>query len=178
MPPTLSCPKVSRAGQRSATVKHGNDPEQVDPAYPAVLKEYGFHDYESADYTRGGRRITIKAARFDNVTGSYGAFSFYRSPEMQNEDIGDAAASSNNRILFFHSNVLVDATLDKVTAMSAADLRVLAKELPSASMATMRLRPTCPAYLPKETLGARDFALHHRPARALRWCMRRSPRSR
>jgi hypothetical protein len=144
-------PESFEGWQRSATIKHGNDPAQVDPAYPAVLKEYGFQDYESADYTRGGRRITIRAARFENVTGSYGAFSFYRSPDMQNEDIGDAAASSNNRILFFHSNLLIDATLDKVTAMSAADLRVLAKSLPSAH-GNAATPPNLPGYLPKEHL--------------------------
>jgi len=167
-------PENFEGWQRASTVKHGSDPAQVDAAMPAVLKEYGFHDYESADYTRGGRRITIRAARFDNVTGAYGAFSFYRSPEMQNEDIGDAAASSNQRILFFHSNVLVDATLDKVTAMSAADLRVLAKELPFAR-GNNATPPNLPGYLPKEHLvretsryiiGPTALALVHPPVTA------------
>ena len=144
-------PQTFEGWQRSAGVKHGEDPKQVDPAYPAVLKEYGFHDFESADYTRDGRRITIKAARFDNVTGAYGAFSFYRTPEMQVESIGDAAASSNKRILFFHSNVLLDATLDKLTAMSASDLRALADALPSAK-GNAATPPNLPGYLPKEHL--------------------------
>lgn len=167
-------PQSFEGWQRSATVKHGEDPSQVDPAFPAVLKEYGFHDFESAEYTRGDRRITIKAARFDSVTGSYGAFSFYRTPEMQNEDIGDAAASSNKRILFFHSNVLIDATLDKLTAMSAAELRGLAGELPSAK-GNAATPPNLPGYLPKEHLvretsryiiGPAALALVHAPVTA------------
>jgi hypothetical protein len=160
--------------QRAKGVKQGENPSQVDPAYPAVLKEYGFHDFESAEYTRDGRHIKIKAARFDNVTGAYGAFSFYRSPDMQNEAIGDAASSSNNRILFFRSNILIDATLDKVTAMSAADLRALANELPTAK-GNDATPPNLPGYLPKEHLvretsryiiGPNALALVHAPISA------------
>lgn len=137
--------------QKTQPDKHGDDPAQVDPAFPAVLKEYGFHDFETAQYTREGRKITIKAARFDNVSGAFGAFTFYRVPEMIREEIGDAAASNNTRILFYRSNVLVDATLDKVTAMSAADLRALANNLPAA-FGNAATPPNLPAYLPREKM--------------------------
>ncbi len=57
------------------------DPAQADSAYPAVLKEYGFADSETATYTRDdGRKLTIKAAQFKDATGAYGAFTFYRQP--------------------------------------------------------------------------------------------------
>ena len=50
-----------------------------------MLKEYGFADSETATYTRDdGRKLTIKAARFNDATGAYGAFTFYRQPAMQN----------------------------------------------------------------------------------------------
>ncbi len=157
--------------EKTQTLKHGVDPSQADAAFPAVLKEYGFHDFESADYTRGDRHITIKAARFDNASGAYGAFTFYRVPEMRREEIGDEAASANTRILFFRSNVLVDATLDQITAMSAADLRALVKELPEARGNDATL-PNLPAYLPKEkavpftikyVMGPQTLALVHAP---------------
>src|SRR5690242_15366570 len=82
--------------QKASTDKHGDNPSQVDSAYPAVLKEYGFHDHEIADYSRDGRKITVKAARFENVTGAYGAFTFYRTPGMPEEKIGDGAIDGHN----------------------------------------------------------------------------------
>ena len=121
---------------------------KADSAYPAVLSEYGFTDAETATYTRDdGRQLTIKAARFKDATGAYGAFTFYRQPQMKPETIGTKAASANDRILFFRSNVLVDANFDRVTAMSAAELRELAGALPSAQGSADNL-PTVPQYLP------------------------------
>lgn len=121
---------------------------KADSAYPAVLSEYGFSDSEIATYTRDdGRKLTLKAARFKDATGAYGAFTFYRQPQMKAEEIGTKAASANDRILFFRSNVLVDASFDRVTAMSAAELRELAAALPGAQGSADNL-PTVPQYLP------------------------------
>jgi hypothetical protein len=128
---------------------------KADSAYPAVLTEYGFADAETATYTRDdGRKLTIKAARFKDATGAYGAFTFYRQPQMKAEEIGTEAASANDRILFFRSNVLVDASFDRVTAMSAAELRELAAALPAAQGSAGNL-PTVPQYLP-----AKDAAIN------------------
>jgi hypothetical protein len=127
-----------------------SDASRADAAYPAVLQEYGFTDSETATYTRDdGRKLTLKAAQFGDATGAYGAFTFYRQPEMRTEEIGTKAASANNRILFFRSNVLVDANFDRVTAMSAAELRELAGMLPAAKGAADNL-PSLPEYLPKK----------------------------
>jgi hypothetical protein len=126
------------------------DPAQADAAYPAVLKEYGFTDSETATYTRDdGRKLTIKAARFADATGAYGAFTFYRQPVMKAEEIGTKAASANDRILFFRSNVLVEANFGRVSAMSAAELRELAGLLPVAKGSADNL-PNLPEYLPKK----------------------------
>lgn len=126
------------------------DAAQADAAYPAVLKEYGFTDAETAAYTRDdGRKLTIKAARFADATGAYGAFTFYRQPVMRTEEIGTKAASANNRVLFFRSNVLVEANFDRISAMSASELRDLAAVLPSAKGGADNL-PTLPEYLPKK----------------------------
>jgi hypothetical protein len=126
------------------------DAAQADAAYPAVLKEYGFSDAETATYTRDdGRKLTIKAARFADATGAYGAFTFYRQPVMGTEQIGTKAASANNRVLFFRSNVLVEANFDRVGAMSASELRDLAAALPAANGPAGNL-PNLPEYLPKK----------------------------
>ena len=69
-----------------------NDPAVADPANAALLKEYGFTDFESATYTReDGRKLTLKAARFADASGAYGAFTYYKLPQMLKETIPDQA---------------------------------------------------------------------------------------
>jgi hypothetical protein len=143
-------PKSFAGWTQSGTVQPTKDAAAVDNAYPAALKEYGFSDAETATYTRpDGRKLTIKAARFQDATGAYGAYTFYRQPEMKSEEIGTKAASANQRILFFRSNLLVDANFDRLTGMSAAELRELAAALPAATGSKDSL-PGLPQYLPKQ----------------------------
>jgi len=106
-------------------------PSMADPSNAPVLQEYGFEYFEKATYTRDdGRKLTLKAAVFADASGAYGAFTYYRSPEMLNEQIGAQGSSLNNRILFYQGNVMVDAVFDKLSVMSAAQLRELAAALP------------------------------------------------
>ncbi len=142
-------PKSFAGWTEAGPARTTSDAARADAAYPAVLKEYGFVSSETVTYTRGdGRRLTIKAARFNDATGAYGAFTFYRQPAMGTERIGTKAASANQRILFFRDNVLIDANFDRLTEMSAAELRELAGMLPAAKGAAENL-PTLPQYLPK-----------------------------
>ena len=134
---------------KSGSVQSTTDPAKADAAYPAVLQEYGFADAETVTYTRAdGRKLTVKAARFNDATGAYGAFTFYRQTSMGTERIGTKAASANQRILFFRDNILVDADFDRLTEMSAAELRELAGMLPTAKASAASL-PNLPGYLPK-----------------------------
>ena len=135
---------------QSGPVKIVTDPAQVDAAYPAVLKEYGFVESETASYTRDdGRKLTVKAAKFNDATGSYGAFTFYRQPAMKTEQIGSKSASANERILFFRDNILVDTNFSLTNEMSASELRELAGMLPEAK-GTAANFPSLPNYLPKD----------------------------
>ena len=125
------------------------DPGVADPVNAAVLREYGFTDFESAAYTRDdGRKLMLKAARFQDASGAYGAFTYYKQPQMLVEKIGDQAASLNERVLFYRGNLLVDAVFDKLNVMSAAELRELAGQLPALAGNSAKL-PGLPAYLPK-----------------------------
>lgn len=137
--------------EEKSSVKIGSDATAADATDAPVLKEYGFAGYENATYTRNGHQTQIKAARFNDASGAYGAFTYYLQPQMQTEKIGDDGASNNKRILFYRGNILVDATLDQVTAMSAADLRSLADLLPRATGNTSAL-PTLPLNVPKPSL--------------------------
>jgi hypothetical protein len=133
----------------ASTVKTSADPVLADAADAAVLKEYGFADSEVATYTRDERKMQVKAAVFKDASGAYGAFTYYVRPQMQVEKIGDEGASDNFRILFYRGNILVDVTLDRVSAMSAGDLRALADSLPQVQ-GNLSALPSLPANLPRK----------------------------
>jgi hypothetical protein len=135
----------------SQSVKTITDPATADAADSAVLKEYGFAGLESATYSRAGRKMEVRAARFNDATGAFGAFTYYVQPQMQVEKIGDSGASSNNRILFYKGSILVDVAVEHLSAMSGADLRALAGALPRPKDDTGKL-PTLPGNLPSQSL--------------------------
>lgn len=111
----------------------GSDAASADPTNPALLTEYGFKDFENATYkSDDGRTLKIRAARFADASGAFGAFCFYLRPEMPAEEIGDRGASLGQRVLFFRGGVLIDAVFSTTSAMSAAELRELAGALPRA----------------------------------------------
>jgi hypothetical protein len=134
----------------ATSLKTSTDPGAADAADPTVLKEYGFDAVESATYSRNGRKMEIRAARFNDSSGAYGAFTYYLQPQMGKAEIGDRAASSNSRVLFYRGNILVDAQLEQITAMSAADLRALAEALPRPHGSLAAL-PTLPGNLPHQS---------------------------
>ena len=134
---------------KDASPRTGTDSAAADPANAKVLSEYGFTDFEIATYSRPDRKVTVKAARFQDASGAYGAFTFYRSPAMLVEKIGTMGASANERILFFRDNVVVQAQFDRLTAMSAGELRELAANLPEAKGNAANL-PSLPGYFPRD----------------------------
>jgi hypothetical protein len=151
-PRTPLLPKQFGGWQISGVVKPSTDPAIADPINPALLKEYGFTDFESANYIRDdGRKLSVKAARFNDATGAYGAFTYYRMPQMIVEKIGDQGVSLNERVLFLHGNILVDAVFAKLSVMSAAELRELAGNLPLPPGSAANA-PNLPSYLPRQSL--------------------------
>ncbi|HMB83152.1 MAG TPA: DUF6599 family protein [Terriglobales bacterium] len=139
--------------QVKGAVARSSDPAAADAANAPVLKEYGFVRLEKAAYTRDdGRNLAIKAAVFEDTSGAYGAFTYYYSAEMGEEKIGGQAAFLNNRVLFYQGNVVVDAVFDKMSVMSAAQLRELAGLLPQAE-GNKGNPPSLPTYLPKRAFG-------------------------
>jgi hypothetical protein len=145
-PPVL--PQSFAGWQIRPSPRTSADAAAADPVNAALLKEYGFTDFEAATYTRDdGRKLTLKAARFQDASGAYGAFTYYRVPDMQDETIGAKAASLNQRVLFFRGNILVDAVFEQLSAMSAAELRELSDHLPRPQGSSENL-PVLPRYLP------------------------------
>src|SRR5690242_17106454 len=149
--PTPLLPKQFGGWEIAGPVQTSTDPTQADSVNSALLKEYGFTDFAAATYFRDdGRKVRVKAARFGDTSGAYGAFTFYKMPQMLTEKIGDQGASLNERVIFYRGNILVDAEFGKLTAMSAAELRELAGLLPLPPGNTRNL-PGLPAYLPTQS---------------------------
>jgi hypothetical protein len=124
-------PKQFAGWQLQGVPQASKDPAAADPTNAALLKEYGFTDFEAAIYkSEDGRTLKIRAARFADASGAFGAYSFYLQPEMAREEIGDQGASLNQRVLFYRGHILVDAVFSELSVMSAAGLRELAGSLP------------------------------------------------
>src|SRR3984957_12833844 len=125
------------------------DPAAADPTNAAVLKEYRFTDLASSTYTRDdGRALKIRAARFADASGAFGAYTFYLQPAMTKEQIGDQGASLGQRVLFYRGNVLIDAQFSKESAMSGAELRELSGALPRPNGSAANL-PTFIEFMPR-----------------------------
>jgi len=153
-PSSSLLPKSFAGWTMSGTPQTGTSPAQADPAHPAVLTEDGLKDFETATYTNDDRKLMVKAARFADASGAFSAFSFYREPRMNTETIGTMAASDNERVLFFRNNVLVEAKFDKITAMSASELRELAAALSVATGPEAQLPPLL-AHVPHQNVDAK-----------------------
>ncbi|MGA7339215.1 MAG: DUF6599 family protein [Terracidiphilus sp.] len=128
-----------------------SDPSQADPASAEALKEYGFVFGALANYKREGDTLTVRALRFVDASGAYGAYSFYRQNGWAKESIGTGAASDKNRVLFWRGDTVVDATFSRVGPMSAGELRELAGQLPVPT-GNRALAPPILVFLPQSSL--------------------------
>lgn len=142
-------PKSFAGWEMQGAAKTSTDPAAADPTNAALFKEYRFTDLETSTYTReDGRALKIRAARFADASGAFGAYTFYLQPEMHRESIGDQGASLQDRVLFYRGHVLVLADFSQTSGMSAAELRELAGELPRLNGAAGNL-PAFIQYMPR-----------------------------
>jgi hypothetical protein len=144
-------PETFAGWQITGTPEQSTQASVADPGDAVPLQEYGFTRFESARYTRDDGKLTVKAIEFQDATGAYGAFTFYRRPTMSAADIGSDAAFDGKRVLFWSGKTLVDATFEHITPMSPAELRDLGSQLPEA-IANQATPPRLPDYLPRQHL--------------------------
>src|SRR5947209_394743 len=134
--PTPDTPKAILPGQFAGWQIQGepqtsHDPSAADPTNAGILKEYGFTDFAGGTYSRDDdRTLKLRAARFADASGAFGAYTFYLQPNMAKEQIGDQGASLGQRVLFYRGQILVDALFSGESPMSGAELRELAGMLP------------------------------------------------
>ena len=143
-------PQQFAGWEMQGAVQTSTDPAAADPANAPVLKEYRFTDLASATYKReDGRTLKVRAARFADASGAFGAYTYYVLPEMGKEQIGDQGASAGQHVIFYRGSVLVDALFSQQSVMSAAELRELAGDLPKATGNTGNL-PSFIEFLPRQ----------------------------
>lgn len=139
------------------------DLAQLDSANAAALKEYDCIGGLTASYTRGDETLSLKALIFSDVSGTYGAYSFYRQNGWPKAEIGTGATSDKNRVLFWKGNTVVDATFSHIGPMSAAELRELAESLPI-PQGNRSLVPPILAVLPQGSLDKKTTHYAQGPA--------------
>jgi hypothetical protein len=125
---------------------------QLTPDQRALFDEFRLQTATEAHYQQNGRTLDLTLFRFPDYTGAYGSFTFLREPNMLVQHLGDEAASGDNRVLFFHGNLLVDAKFDSINAMTLSQLRGLDHELPISE--SPGRPPVLPKYLPAQDLFA------------------------
>jgi hypothetical protein len=135
----------------SEAPKRVTDAALADPANAEALKEYDFTDGWLASYKRSGETLSLRALRFHDASGAYGAYTFYRQSGWPRETVGTGATSNGNRVLFWLGNTMIDANFSRIGPMSGSELRELAAQLPVPE-GTAALAPPILADLPKTSL--------------------------
>jgi hypothetical protein len=143
---------ASLAGWSGAgAMNTGTSSAAIDAANADVLKEFGLKDFAQGTYRRGNSTLNLRAMRFADATGAYGAFTFYRKPDMRPEEIGNRGAGDAHEAVFWSGGTVVDATFQGTEAIEQPVLKALAAELPPAG-GSSGVAPTLPGYLPTEFL--------------------------
>jgi hypothetical protein len=160
-PPTANSAPVALLPQefagwvQSAAPQIATDAMQADAVNAAALKEYGFAGGEAAGYKRGDETLQLRALRFGDTSGAYGAYSYYRQSGWPKEEIGSGAASDHNRVIFWLGTTVVDANFSRIGPMSGAELREVASRLPLPA-GNKAVTPPVLAYLPKASLDGQS----------------------
>lgn len=137
----------------SGAMKTGTAPAAVDPENADALHEFGLTDFADGTYHRGSAKLDLRALRFPDATGAYGAFTFYRKPDMKAEAIGNGGAGNSREVVFWSGATVIDATVEGSEANEETALKALAATLPPAG-GSGAVAPTLPGYLPKDSLDS------------------------
>src|ERR1700739_77915 len=126
--------------------------EQLASARANILREYGITSGERRDYTSGNNKITVTLYRMVDPSAAFGAFTFFRDPDMALSApiIGASyAAGKRGHELLVVGNLMSEVNAGNVQ-MASADLNALAKSL--ATQADRRPYPPIATFLPREGL--------------------------
>jgi len=128
-------------------------PSAASPANAPALHEYGLEGVVTATYASPGNSLTVRAWRFGDATGAYGAFTYFLQPQMHTEEIGHGGAETGSHFLFWNGTTVVDATFERASETDRAAVKALAAAIPQPGGAD-GVPPSLPHYLPKDGLDA------------------------
>ena len=126
-----------------------------------ILREYGITSGERRDYTSGNDKVTVTLYRMVDPSAAFGAFTFFRDPDMALPApimAASYAAGKRGRELLVVGNLMLDVNAGKAQ-MAPADLNALAKSV--ATQADRRPYPPIATFLPHEGLipGSERYVL-------------------
>jgi hypothetical protein len=161
--PTALLPEALDGWIAEGPVKALADADAADPANAAALKEYDFTGGATASYKRDSETLAIRAFRFQDASGAYGAYSFYRQNGWPKADIGTGAASNHNRVIFWKGDTVIDATFSQIGPLSASEMREFANRIPNPP-GTKSMMPPILANLPQHSLDPQTTHYAEGPA--------------
>lgn len=126
-------------------------PASPAPEDAAALGECGFVRAVSATYASDAHRLFVRAWQFQDATGAYGAFTFFRQPQTH-------PASRGSHFVLWHGTTVLDATFAQPERNGQAVLDALATKLPQAE-GPRSVPPSLPRYLP--TAGLDDSTIRY-----------------
>lgn len=150
-PPQALLPTAYGGWAEQTAANTGTSAAAIDAANVGVLNEYGLKDFAEATYRHGADTVAVRAMRFSDATGAYGAYTFYRQPGMVHVAIASGGARAAHQVIFWSGATMVEATFDRPAAGEDRAMSALAKKLPVA-VGSEAVAPTLPLYLPKDGL--------------------------
>jgi hypothetical protein len=118
-----------------------------DAADAAALHEYGLTQLAATTYVLGTQRMAVHAWRFTDATGAYGAFTFFRQPQMHTEVIGRGAAADDDHFLFWNGVTVVEVSFAQPFGGEKSAVAALAARIPKV-IGSEGIPPSLPRYLP------------------------------
>jgi hypothetical protein len=122
--------------------------EQLASERANILREYGITSGERREYTTGNDKITVTLYRMVDPSAAFGAFTFFRDPDMALPapiTAASYAAGKRGHELLVVGNLMIDVNAGNAQ-MASADLNALAKSL--AAQADRRPYPPIATFLP------------------------------
>jgi hypothetical protein len=161
--PTALLPDALDGWIAEGPAKSLADAAVADAANAAALMEYEFTGGATDSYKRDNETMTLRALRFQDASGAYGAYSFYRQNGWPKADIGNGAASNKNRVIFWKGDIVIEANFSTIGALSASELRELAARIPSPP-GNKSMMPPILANLPQKWLDPQTTHYAEGPA--------------
>jgi Family of unknown function (DUF6599) len=145
----------------AATAVSAQQIEQLANERANILREYGITSGERREYADGNDKATVTLYRMVDPSAAFGAFTFFREPDMALPapvTAASYAAGKRGHALLVVGNIVLDVVSSK-REMTTADLNTFAQSV--ASQADRRPYPPIASFLPKAGLvpGSERYVL-------------------